>query len=151
MTRKRKPCQCLLCRASNLAVPFLRRVAICDDCDMRIEDAGQVWCPKGAHAVERAEFIAAANRCRACNAGGATPKRKAETVMRGALSDSWFTEHAPQISLDLLRREFASNPASVQEARRRHVQELIAAERARGQAQPSYLARHARDIYGEVL
>lgn len=161
MTRKRKPRQCLLCRTSNIDAPFTRRVAICDDCDERIEATGQVWCAKGAHAVPQDELIQGGRRCRLCDARhqaakrgkepAAPPRRKAELASNGALSDSWFAEHAPRISLDLLRREFASNPASIQEARRQHVQELIAAERQRGQAQPSYLARHAREIYGEVL
>lgn len=58
------------------------------------------------------------------------------------ISDAWNKENLPRVSLKLLRQEFASNPPALQEARRERVKALIAAH------PNSYLARHAKEIYG---
>lgn len=57
-------------------------------------------------------------------------------------SDAWIELHSAPISIRLARAEFLSNPPALQEERLVKIQRLIRLHPR------SYLAAHAREIYG---
>ena len=54
-------------------------------------------------------------------------------------------------AIDTQRQDYLAMPAKARAERLEYVRQLLAAERERGQVQPSWLMRHARDIFGELL
>lgn len=55
------------------------------------------------------------------------------------------------IAVRMLRDDFLAQPEAKRAATLARVQRLLAAETARKQNQPSWLKRHAREIYGRAL
>ena len=64
------------------------------------------------------------------------------TTLHSSVSATWLTENAPAISIEIARREFLDYRPEVQAEIRDRVRELITRNPR------SYLAKHAREIYG---
>lgn len=69
------------------------------------------------------------------------------TIKDGGYAQMTPAEHQG-FSLRRLRVDFLAQPPARQAETRARVERLLADERRRGQRQPSYLALHAREIYG---
>ena len=85
--------------------------------------------------------------CRLAHTRRYTAARKQEARMpkpapTTALSDAWNDYHGGNVSIELAREEFLSNTPAQQAERIAEVRRLIR------QRPKSYLAAHAREIYG---
>lgn len=58
------------------------------------------------------------------------------------------TDEHRSFSIEHLRTDFDGQPPALQDETRARVRRLLVAEAERGQKQPSYLKRIAREVYG---